>query len=120
MFERDLTLFTEHLVAVRGLSRNTTGAYLSDLHEFREFLEGTGVTSWREVDVLSMSTTPTGISTGTPSPIIDVKKNMTSNGNATMQNQQMGFLSRMRHSRRAMCATCERYVTSRANRATLP
>ena len=50
MFERDLTLFTEHLVAVRGLSRNTTGAYLSDLHEFREFLEGTGVTSWREVD----------------------------------------------------------------------
>ena len=50
MFERDLILFTEHLVAVRGLSRNTTGAYLSDLHEFREFLEGTGVTSWREVD----------------------------------------------------------------------
>ena len=50
MFERDLTLFHEHLVAVRGLSRNTTDAYLSDLHEFREFLEGIGVKSWREVD----------------------------------------------------------------------
>lgn len=50
MFERDLTLFTEHLVAVRGLSRNTTAAYLSDLQEFREFLERSGLGSWREVD----------------------------------------------------------------------
>lgn len=50
MFERDFLLFKEHLVAVRGLSLNTTGAYESDLEDFARFLEEHGHSSYRSAD----------------------------------------------------------------------
>ena len=41
--------------------------------------------------VLSRSTTPTGISIGSPSSISDVKKNIVPKGKSSMQNQYMWF-----------------------------
>ena len=41
----------------------------------------------RVVGVLSRSTTPTGMSVGTPACIIEVKNQMMKMGNNTMQNQ---------------------------------
>ena len=43
--------------------------------------------SERDVEVLSKSTIPTGILVGRPSSISKVKKNITSNGNSTMQKR---------------------------------
>ena len=56
----------------------------------------------REVDVLSLSTTPTGIFVGRPSLIIVVKNTVTRIGKNTMQNKYTRFLRKFPHSRRAI------------------
>ena len=55
----------------------------------------------RVVVVLSMSTTPTGMSSGCPSLISEVKKKTMTTGNITMQNRYIMLERRMPHSRAA-------------------
>lgn len=52
----------------------------------------------RVVDVLSRSTTPTGMSVGCPLLISEVKNMVTITGNISMQNRYIGFFFNILHS----------------------
>ncbi len=49
MFERDFSEFLRYLTVERGLSRNTTEAYRSDLEDFSEWLSAHGINTFRNV-----------------------------------------------------------------------
>lgn len=45
----ELDLFLDYLAVERGLSTNTLTAYSSDLREFAQFVEGSGISAWSAV-----------------------------------------------------------------------
>jgi integrase/recombinase XerD len=47
-WQHDIDAFVTYLVAEAGLSENTVAAYHRDLHDFANFLRGTGTDSFRE------------------------------------------------------------------------
>ena len=61
--------------------------------------------SLRVKEVLSRSTTPTGMSSGCPSRMSDVKNIITAMGNTTMHRAYIGLAAMRLHSRAAMLHT---------------